>query len=90
VPPRLVSGLQRPLPPPNAYADSGMLDGLRSRAFENIATLVRDEAARQAARSSPENLPMSVMIREPWGSGRTPRREPAASSSMHGTRSSPK
>ena len=37
-----------------------MLNGLSGRAFDNIAKLVRDAAAREAQRPSLENLPLSV------------------------------
>jgi hypothetical protein len=57
---RLVRGLQRRLSPRSDYADSTMLDGLSPKTFDNIAKMVRDEAAREAAQPSLENLPASV------------------------------
>ena len=57
---RLVRGLQRRLSPRSSYADDSMLDGLKGRAFDNIAQSIRDEAAREAASPCPENLPESV------------------------------
>ena len=57
---RLVKGLQRRLSPRNSYADDSMLDGLRGKAFDNIARTIRDEAAQEAASPCPENLPESV------------------------------
>lgn len=57
---RLVRGLQRRLSPRSDYADSTMLDGLSPKTFDNIAKMVRDEAAREAAQPSLENLPANV------------------------------
>ena len=56
---RLVSGLQRRLSPRSTLADPAILQ-VQGQAFENFAKMIRDEAAREAYRPSPENLPASV------------------------------
>ena len=54
---RLVKGLQRRLSPRSSYADDSMLNGLKGKAFDNIARTIRDEAAMEAASPCMENLP---------------------------------
>jgi hypothetical protein len=56
---RLLRGLQRRLSPRNDYAHPALLDGLSGRAFDNLAGIIRAEAAREAASPSFENLPPS-------------------------------
>jgi hypothetical protein len=56
---RLLRGLQRRLSPDSDLADSSLLD-VPPAALTNFAQMIRSEAAKEAYRPSPANLPESV------------------------------